>query len=716
MIELSRKIVLSVSPKRAYSILKDVGSFPKFISGIEQISSKKVNSNLSINHWNINMQGINIAWKEQEITDDINYEIVFKRLSGSFDTLEGIKKVKNIKGGSEILISLKIDWKSNKGVKKEIIARKTNLAMRWMLRSIQQQLTHESILNYEHIDKYNNIIVSELVKIMNNSGKIIIGFFDYMKPFSCKNNIVVIPPGYGETKRDSLMLSYYMVANGFGVIRYDNTDHIGESDGEIFYTTLPKMKNDVIAVVDYAEKRFKINKIGVVATSLAKRIALKAATEDSRIAFLIGLVGIVDLKSTLKAVYQQDLIGLFESDKDPAFCMAEVLGFEVSKEFPKTAIEEKFHDLQSTKEDLNKLKIPLVFIVAEKDTWVRLDDVKMLFLSYPNKDKELFIMKDTMHLVCENPEFARNVIKQIVVSLKRYMLSVDINESDVQEPGLREIASQNRIEKMRLRRLSYITKESEKEFWKRYLNKYVFITKSKDFRNLLSLVEICLGAPKENEKILDAGCGNGHFGAWLLSTTATRYKGISKRNRLFLKRNYIGIDFIESALTEAKQKHEEIYKAVKNALGTKYENDFFRFEYFCLDMEKKLPFSNNHFNKICCNLVLPYLKNPFFTLTELFRVLKPEGRLVASSLKPHPDLSCIYTDFVQQGQSMEDIQQARVLLSGAGKIKKKESEGHYQFFSEQHLKSLFNRVRAVNIKSYKGFGDQAIVVVGEKKT
>ncbi len=56
--------------------------------------------------------------------------------------------------------------------------------------------------------------------------------------------IMVIAPGYGETKRDYLTLAYYFASNVFHVIRYDHTNHVGESQGPHFDISLSSMKHD----------------------------------------------------------------------------------------------------------------------------------------------------------------------------------------------------------------------------------------------------------------------------------------------------------------------------------------------------------------------------------------------------------------------------------------------------------------------------------------
>jgi len=659
------------------------------------------------------MQGTDISWEEKEIIDKQKNEIRFCMVSGDFDVFEGLRGVKKTENGSTVYINLKIDWHSNKQINDKILCRKSNLAIRWMLRSIRERLDADTILKYEHHDKQKETITSELISYKNLKGKTIVGFFDYIESKKDSSKLIIIPSGYGETKRDALTISYYLVSNGFNILRYDNTDHIGESDGDIFNTTLPKMKDDIIATLDYAQNRFGVMHAGIIGSSLSKRVALKAAAEDSRISFILGLVGIVNLKGTLESVYNLDIIGKVESGEEKHVDVAEILGHEVGREFPLSAIKEKYHDLESTRQDIKKLKIPFVFIVGERDEWVSIEDVRMVFgaTDYPNK--ELHVVKDAMHLIYENPKAARSILKQTVISCKKYMVGPLSETYDIIEPGLRQIAAQNRIEKTRLRRLVEITKEDEKIFWKNYLNKYVLITNSKDFRNLLSLIEIHLGLAKEGDFILDAGCGNGHFGAWLLWCAAARYKDNDMHNNI-IERNYVGVDFVKEALDEAKIRHKDIQDGILKEINSAGTNKILNFEYYLHDLEKKLPFKTNMFDKICCNLVVSYLQNPFYTIKELIRVLKPNGRIVITSLKPHPDLSSIYRSFIKSSVSEEDAKEARILLGAAGKIKKKEGEGHYKFFSERQLRSLLSRAKAVNIKDHRVFSDQAILLIAEK--
>lgn len=89
-----------------------------------------------------------------------------------------------------------------------------------------------------------------------------------------------------------------------------------------------------------------------------------------------------------------------------------------------------------------------------------------------------------------------------------------------------------------------------------------------------------------------------------------------------------------------------------------------------VDLNKPLPFPDNSFDLIYCSEVLEHLADPFFTVKEFNRVLKPSGNMVITT----PNSYCLIFK----------------LLSYLGfppnKIQKKD---HIQFFSVEDILRLF---------------------------
>lgn len=104
---------------------------------------------------------------------------------------------------------------------------------------------------------------------------------------------------------------------------------------------------------------------------------------------------------------------------------------------------------------------------------------------------------------------------------------------------------------------------------------------------------------KQNEKIIDLGCGTGYY-LFLLSN-------------LPVKLNLTGFDFDEKALMEAKVSLAG--QDIKFVTGDLH----------------KMPFKDESFDKAVASEVLEHVEDDERVLKEVFRILKPKGTLVISA-------------------------------------------------------------------------------------
>jgi ubiquinone/menaquinone biosynthesis C-methylase UbiE len=130
--------------------------------------------------------------------------------------------------------------------------------------------------------------------------------------------------------------------------------------------------------------------------------------------------------------------------------------------------------------------------------------------------------------------------------------------------------------------------------------------------------------------------------------------------------------------------------------------------------EPVIDFVDGTFDKICCSLLLSYLKKPAGLLRRLHCILRPGGRIVVSSMKPFCDLSLIYRRYAEGCRSEQEIESARDLLRAAGKIKVKEEQGYYTFYSAEELAEMMVAAGFVHLQTFTSFGNQAVVVRAEK--
>ncbi len=105
--------------------------------------------------------------------------------------------------------------------------------------------------------------------------------------------------------------------------------------------------------------------------------------------------------------------------------------------------------------------------------------------------------------------------------------------------------------------------------------------------------------PKNGDKILDVGCGDGYY-LHLLSN-------------LGLKLKLAGVDFDLNALASARKNLRKEKTSLVQA-----------------DLMRNLPFSDNSFDKVVMSEVVEHLPNDVKGLKEVYRVLKPGGVLCLS--------------------------------------------------------------------------------------
>jgi ubiquinone/menaquinone biosynthesis C-methylase UbiE len=121
-------------------------------------------------------------------------------------------------------------------------------------------------------------------------------------------------------------------------------------------------------------------------------------------------------------------------------------------------------------------------------------------------------------------------------------------------------------------------------------------------------------APKAGERILDAACGTGrHFAAILQAGS-----------------QLIGIDFAPGMLRVAQQRYPHI-------------------PLILADLQHPLPLQSHSFDAVLCSLVGEHLSDLPTVFQELYRVLRPGGRLLFSVYHPAMAAAGIEANFQQEG-------------------------------------------------------------------
>jgi SAM-dependent methyltransferase len=555
-------------------------------------------------------------------------------------------------------------------------------------------------------------IRSELVTYPSRSGRRIAAYLDHPPPSEDPPRFILMSPKYGETKKNNLQLAYYLAANGFTVLRFDFTCHFGESEGDMLAFTLPDAAQDTLASIDFLEQTFQAGRVTLLASSLSALTAFRAASLDRRIDHLVCVVGVVDLVYTLVKVYQEDLIGGFIAGR--RYGVLDILGHEVDMDhFFDATIAAGMHNLDGTISAIREIRCPVSLLPASSDAWVRMEDIETVAGASPLV--RVFPIEGAMHEVRENQAAAERSTREVIAICRRHSFAEAFDPDQAAAPDKRILFKQNRIERERLR-LAQPIREGEDEFWGKYLGKYRVMEKMDDYQQYLDLVGSQLGTFDDGEILLDAGCGNGLFGVWILRELMQRSRRVFEVPPV-----YVGIDLTESGLHDAIDKHCGARRLLEPTAGNARppaliyaQADLDRFHGEEDSPEAALRFQEDCFDKIACSLLLSYLKSPDRLLRQLHKLLRPGGRIMISSMKPFCDLSSIYRDFVEQKAARQDIDSARELLRAAGAIKVKQEQGYYAFFSDEELTSLLTGAGFRDVKTFSSLGNQAYVAVGTK--
>lgn len=515
--------------------------------------------------------------------------------------------------------------------------------------------------------------------------------------------IVVIAPGYAETKRDYVTLAYYLATNGFEVIRYDHTNHVGASDGDHFHFTLSSMKEDFHTVTEYVRTHWPHRSVIGLAASMAARVAVKAEAERSSVDHLMLLVGIVNVRRTVAAVHLEDVFAQYASGHNAD--SANILGLNVGKQFLHDACQNRFVTLDETLKDAQQLQVPVMMLSAGQDAWVATDDLQAFSRALGDRLRKQCVMPDSLHRVQENPKLARQIYRQIV-EYCRETSEPSQDHPAVIEPNRQLLGRQHRREKQA--HLPNQTSTIGAGFWKDYLQHFQTVGNCEDYLTLLDHVFHTLGPILPGHRVLDAGCGNGTAGLSLCHRLSTAPSSHSQANPV----QYVGIDVIPEALTRAKEAMSMM--AFFSGRTANAPLPGLRASWANLDLHHPLPFPDGSFDRILSNLVLGYIKKPEAALQELYRVLAPGGRMVISNLKPDGDFSGIYQRLVSQAHDQQERIQARELLNNYGKIRQAEKEGRFQFYNQAQWRHVLDALGQPHAQIYPTFANQAYLIIIEK--
>jgi ubiquinone/menaquinone biosynthesis C-methylase UbiE len=549
---------------------------------------------------------------------------------------------------------------------------------------------------------------AKLVDFFNQrTGRRIRAYLDYPENVADPRKApwVIIPPAYSKTKETMFLQALQLKMNGFGVLRYDDTCSVGESDGEMRDQTLSESASNIIAAVEYLSITIRPEQIGLGPVSLSARVSIKAAGQDSRIKFMLPLMGVPNIQSILKKVCGEDLVAGYLSGRKNG--PMNILGYTVDgTNFINDASRAGFLDLASTLKDMESVKIPIIWVCGDQDAWIDIEEVKQVLNVNPfGAYRDVKIIDGLSHRLRESGK-APEVFAEVVRLMKFLTTGEEMLHEQLALPEPKVIVAKAVRERSRVK--TTVTRQEEIDGWTKYLKGYDILLQLPEYREYLEriwkLLEIQPG-----ERLLDVGTGNANLLALGVEKMATTEK-VAGWNDCKL----VGVDFVQEALDRASQKLERA-KAIKSGLPS--------VEFQRVDIEAgELPHGDAFYDKIVASLFLSYLQEPGQAVKKMCAKLKKGGTIVLTSLKPGADVSQMYAQFMAKLEAStasdreEMLQRGRDMLNSVmGWIEAQEESGQYEYLSAEKMADMLEANEVEIVLEESAFGDQAAVVVGRKK-
>jgi pimeloyl-ACP methyl ester carboxylesterase len=289
---------------------------------------------------------------------------------------------------------------------------------------------------------------SEVITARRADGLVIRSMIESFPGAPLDTPIVLVVPPYSKSMRDLVTMSLCMVLNGFRTWRFDHTNHVGASDGEIIDFSLSSAAADVVTIFEEVVRRYPGAPLGVLTSSLGSRVAFRTFQRQQAIRSLVSLVGVVNVQHALHQAIGRDLVGqVLHGEHIPATAVA--LGYEVRTHFIHDAIECGWHTLESTSADLALCPFPIVQILGELDTWTPKQDVARVFAGTAPDFRTTFVLPGASHKLEHNPSAAREALLHAGCVMNQHLRRSPENRAAVQirYPSFHHIVTKNRHER-----------------------------------------------------------------------------------------------------------------------------------------------------------------------------------------------------------------------------------------------------------------------------
>jgi len=495
--------------------------------------------------------------------------------------------------------------------------------------------------------------------------------------------IVIIVPGYGRTQADYLQLACYLAANHFRVLRYDHTNHVGLSDGEVVETSLGHMQRDLQALLLFATTTWPTADITLVAEDVAARVALKSLASSSTADRLLLINPVLDITAALCSIYGRDVVADVQRGQRKGITNLWGLNVDLDS-FISDAIAGQYGDWQTALADFTAMSsTPITLTTPERfheanrphfstATGFSMDTSTIIELSGPISSQSAL---DDGHQI----DVFRSIVRQISASHDEPSAHTFLHPVPQDSISHRLLAENERI---RIRH--HISQSTRDALRTEYLTQLQQMTiygmvPTELYQYLLPM------AP--GMTALDVGCEHSDFSKILLTnqTYTALYRGWSTNNPV----HYVGLSQSQDTLRTAQQQlHTFLNQFIPSVSPQLSATHTIRTTWLANDWGTSLPFDDHSIDRILFQLSLPFTHSPLQCLREAVRVLRRDGIIVATSFRPYTDLSALIRHQIHTERQDEFNPQAQSVLLLLGRLHEAIRHGIIHSYEREDFKRL----------------------------
>ena len=554
------------------------------------------------------------------------------------------------------------------------------------------------------------LIVSDRWECRNTRSQAIAVTVDHARhPISPDTPIVIVIPGFGSTQTDYIPLSFHLAANHLRVLRYDHSNHVGQSEGTALHLTLSNMQADLQSVLDLVHTTWPTAPVTLLAEDLAARVAVRVMAQGPVAERLFLLNPVLNLETALSTITRSNAIETYRQGHRRG--VVNLWGLNVNfDKFVGDAITGEYVDLSSLPADLAQLATPPIILASPRRNRP-LEDIfgpQQEPIRAMGSTPSVISLPDDLSGESVDSELRAEAFNTILKLISTPLIDGPPLTA-VQKSSPRDVYQQRRLEHERICIHHHVSQATRSALWGAHLAHLPQLERLPDYFAMTNDLYRRLLPLEPGMTVLDIGCGQRHFVRLMLTNQA--YRSAHHGGKTPVPLRYVGLDQSAESLRLAER---QLHTFAKELPGTLRVTQLMATSWMHADWNVPLPFTNGSIERILCHLSLSFTSSPLHCLRQMLRVLHPDGTAVVTCLQPHTDLSMLFRRHLLAAEHNDFGSPAQIALHYLGRLREAIRHGLLHNYERDELAHLLSHAGAGPIQFVPVLDNQLLLAVVQK--